>query len=763
MNATTTRAVLPTIVGLDAHTDLRDAEALGALTTRANVTFHARRGRRHLWIVASRGERELAALRLGHGGDELDGPIAKTETPEGAVFEFASAIGALRAKVAFPADGRAMVRCTTSLLPARDVALPFWPRDLCVLDAPSGTIHTAQRGLRSGIVFASTDDPAPFTLFYFQNFSSLTDYFEATKRSPADSVGGRWPELGYAPPAGEDCVLPKSREIVISDAYLTLADTVPKGDGQIAATYLDLLAETYLCLPRPPVAYHDWPSRAAQTVRDVSFSPDCTYVRRGTRYAVPYVGDAAKPPESMVQLTLAVNAGEYARRHGDAEALARALAATAGTFFDADVDSLVRWLPGEDFGASQAEDNMNHDDMDSWYLHHALFNVSRLASGGDGAARELFERSLPFVMRVARRFAYRWPIFFNLRTLDVVRAESAPGEGGECDVGGLYALVMLHAHELFGDPEYLAEAERGVLHLRDLGFSLGYQMNTTGFAAEAAMRLWKKTQNRTYLELSEICMANLFDNMWLWQCDYGHARHYRTFFGLFPLHDAPYLAAYEELEAQAKFHDYLPLGGEDVRPSLQLLLAEYQRYSLDRGWFYYPDALPADVIAEKARNGRVERALAVPIEDLHDGWETSGQVGQEVYGAGLALVYATRHYLPLGDTGCLAFCDYPMYDFHLDAKKRRATWRAGGDPRCAAELRVIPQDPAMEPLGIAVTTRAGSVAVPLGGTQTVEGHAAFGIRGGQTVEIAWDASASTSADTSVIEIGGIARVRTVKA
>jgi hypothetical protein len=406
---------------------------------------------------------------------------------------------------------------------------------------------------------------------------------------------------------------------------------------------------------------------------------------------------------------------------------------------------------------------MNHDDMDSWYLHHALFNVSRLASEGDERAREMFERSLPFAIRAARRFNYRWPIFFHLRTLDVVRAESAPGQGGECDVGGLYALVMLHAYELFGDPEYLAEAERAVLNLRDLGFALGYQMNTTGFAAEAAMRLWKKTQNRAYLELSEICMANLFDNMWLWQCDYGRGRHYRTFFGLFPLHDAPYLAAYEELEAQAKFHDYLPLGGEDVRPSLRLLLAEYQRYSLDRGWFYYPDALPVDVVAEKSRNGRIERALAVPIEDLHEGWEPSGQVGQEVYGAGLALVYATRHYLPLGDTGCSAFSGYPMYDFRVDEKKRSATWRAGGDPRCPAELRVIPQDPAMEPLSVTVTTRAGDVVVPLHGRLTPEGHAAFDIRGGQPVEISWRPSASPAggADPGV-EIGGFARVRAVK-
>src|SRR6202042_3313786 len=127
-----------------------------------------------------------------------------------------------------------------------------------------------------------------------------------------------------------------------------------------------------------------------------------------------------------------------------------------------------------------------------------------------------------------------------------------------------------------------------------------------------------------------------------------------------PLRDAPYLAAYEELEAHAKFHEYLPLGGEDVRPSLRMLIAEYQRYSLARCWYYFADALPPTVVAEKARNGKIERALAIPLEDLQDGRERSGQVGQEVYGAGIALVMASRHTVPLDGTGCVAYCNYPM-------------------------------------------------------------------------------------------------------
>jgi hypothetical protein len=447
---------------------------------------------------------------------------------------------------------------------------------------------------------------------------------------------------------------------------------------------------------------------------------------------MPYVADRSKPPESMVQCTVLVNTLEYERWRGAASALSSTLLRGIERFYDPEIGSVVRWLPGEEFG-DQSEEHMDHESMDSWYLYHALFNVGRLALLGDTVARELFVKSLPFAVRVARRFDYRWPIFFNLKTLDIVRAESSPGKGGENDVAGLYALVMLHAYDLLGDATYFAEAERAAQALRGLGFRVGYQMNTTGFAAEAMMRLWKATNDPQYLELSEVCLAGLFDNMWLWRCEYGRARDYRTFFGMFPLHDAPYLAAYEELEAQAKFNVYLELGGEDVRPSLQLLLAEYQKFTLDRAWFYYPEALPVDALAKDVRNGRIERALSVPLEDLQDGRSASGSVGQEIYGSGLAFVLATRHYVRLPEQNALAFCQYPLYDVRMTAGAFK--FRTGGDARGACELRIIPLDADREVPAPAVRPAAGSGRATIDGKRTVEGHFTFALDGGSTYDV----------------------------
>ncbi len=80
---------------------------------------------------------------------------------------------------------------------------------------------------------------------------------------------------------------------------------------------------------------------------------------------------------------------------------------------------------------------------------------------------------------------------------------------------------------------------------------------------------------------------------------------------------------------------------------------------------------------------------------------------------------------------------------------RRASWRVGGDPRCSCVVRIIPHDVEMPPLRVTLTTRAGGVVVPLRGELTAEGHAAFAVRGGQSVELTWG--------TEGVEIGGIRR------
>jgi hypothetical protein len=79
---------------------------------------------------------------------------------------------------------------------------------------------------------------------------------------------------------------------------------------------------------------------------------------------------------------------------------------------------------------------------------------------GDKNARRIFFESLTPVTKAARHFQYQWPVFYQLKTLKVLKAEFEPGKGGEHDVPGLYAHVMLQAYELSHEKRYLAEAKK---------------------------------------------------------------------------------------------------------------------------------------------------------------------------------------------------------------------------------------------------------------------------------------------------------------
>lgn len=118
------------------------------------------------------------------------------------------------------------------------------------------------------------------------------------------------------------------------------------------------------------------------------------------------------------------------------------------------------------------------------------------------------------------------------------------------------------------------------------------------------------------------------------------------------------MAIYECFDSFAAFERYLDLGGPDLIPSARLLVTEYCRYALFRAWSYYPDALPPEAIATKQRNGEIDASLSYPVEDLYPDGQPAGQVGQEIYGAGAAMVFATRAFHRIEGAPFLLFSDH---------------------------------------------------------------------------------------------------------
>ncbi len=236
---------------------------------------------------------------------------------------------------------------------------------------------------------------------------------------------------------------------------------------------------------------------------------------------------------------------------------------------------------------------------------------------------------------------------------------------------------MLKMWELTRQRKYLTEAKRSVKKLEGLGFSVFYQANYTAYGAVALLKLFKETGDKKYLEMSYVNLAGIFSNVQLWEMDYGHGKNFNAFFSIFPLKDAPYTAAYEEQEVYSALNEYLiEAKGVDILPSLRLLIAEFIKYIPARIHAYYPPILPKEMLSEEPKTGEIDPKLWVAIEDLQDGRAQSGQVGQEIYGAGVAFGIVPRQYFTLNPHATL-FIGYPVEEF--TKKGQKVEFKLGGN------------------------------------------------------------------------------------
>jgi hypothetical protein len=150
------------------------------------------------------------------------------------------------------------------------------------------------------------------------------------------------------------------------------------------------------------------------------------------------------------------------------------------------------------------------------------------------------------------------------------------------------------------------------------------------------------TGDRSWLGRSYYWLANL-----LHRCEFderrsGAAAHYPTFMAATCMYNSDYMAPFEDYECFLALQEYLELGGEELDPAARLLAEEFCRYAAHRTWFYYPDMLPADMLAPKQESGIIDRSLSFPLEDLYPDGRPAGQVGQEIYGAGAAFIFAAH-------------------------------------------------------------------------------------------------------------------------
>jgi hypothetical protein len=699
-------------------------EELGSKQTRVlrdfqirDTRFEVRQGKQSLWLVARPPAGGGFAFRLAWAPDGMR-PAHIRDVGGAMEFGAESTMGRLRGRLQILNETDPLIRWTVTLTPVEDLVIPFWPRDVYPLDEnedpmeTGGTVHAAQRNTCGGLLYLSLTRPRSGSLLYIQDLSSLNDYCIATGTVPDTVVGGQWPELGFSlPPTLEGRPLPKDGEVGISDAIIRFSDVVPENDRQCARLFFDLLAEVYPHLTRPETQYHDWPKRAEKTIHDLSTSPLVTTRQKGHLYVKPYVD--AEDPDSMTQLNVVKDMRVFGRWLGKEIPFAEELRKSIPQFYRKDPGTMFRYLPWNEGLPGNMEG-------DSWYMYVTLGSLAFMARNDDDGARQMFLDSLPYAMKVARRFEYRFPVQFDPKTLEVVKGSRKPGDPGESDVGGLYAHVMMEAYGLTHDVQYIREAEKSIRAMDGYGFNIGYQFNLTAWAALGALEVWKATDDVFYKEQSYVLLASFFHNTFLWTSRLGAAAYFPSFLGLSCLHDGKYKATYEEHDAFTALHEYINLGGSSIAPSVRLFVTEYFRHMLDQVWYTYPSELPKDQIADETKNGRIERDMAVPLEDLYVGWEKPGQVGQEVYGAGAPMAFTSRCWHRMPGLAFMLFCDVPIAGLERPFEGR-VTLNIVGTAGYPSRVRLIPLPRKSLP-DVRVTMRCGGERSEIEGAATREGH-----------------------------------------
>lgn len=702
------------------------------------LSFRLLSTRDSVWIAVKNADADPLYFRVCFDpGDILELPTLKKKGNQ-FTMTIPSVTGRFDILISLEQGAFTFLKYSCTLTPACDLFIPFWPRDILTTSRVNSTkkswgeVHVSQIGTRTGLLYFSLPE-RELRILYFQDLTLLSEYAEQTGTSLAGVVGGMLPEVGLSLPQTGNIPLKARKKVTLSAA--TIAFKTGNTNSDQAIDYLDMLSEIYLQIPRPKTHYLHWPEILEKGLQDLIENPGCWSMVNGNRYLNAYVSDYETPPEIMVQLAVLLPLVDYSEWKGKTLDVMKTIKKGLSAFYSKQLKTLLRWHPAAEDQLKGEEEQKQPMVMDSWYLHHPLLNLSRLALKGDQESAKLFLDSLGFAIKVAHQFNYQWPVFYKMDTLEVVKAETKEGEGGEQDVAGLYAHVMLQAYALTDDQKYLTEAQTAANKLSQVGYQIMYQANNTAFSAGALLRLYKITDKKKYLELSYRCLASIFQNVQLWDCNYGFGKHLPTFFALFPLSDAPYTAAYEEQEVFCALHDYL-LHAKDVEilPSVRLLCSEFIRYLVERAPYYYPPMLPREMISEEVKTGEIDPNLWIALEDLHDGTEQSGSVEQEVYGAGNAFGILPRHFIRFEGESFLVFTDCPISG--IRKSKDAVRFQLQGDPRLSYHLRITPDNGSAVPLKLRF--EISSPKVKLVASKERPSDLECAIMGNETVHISWN-------------------------
>ena len=541
--------------------------------------------------------------------------------------------------------------------PPADAIRPEW----CFVDTATGTVSSggyisyADRAPGAAPCLFGYAEALNSTLLYWTDLTRLNDFCQTVHYSPIVTPVRRGYTFGHNIGWNDIRRLPENSRYVIYDSYLYLVPDKPSSEEEVFMRYLSQISDIYDLLARPNGLLPDWKKIAEKTIIDLS-DPDTYIILEGKKYWRAYVGDTRKTAEAITQLDIGVAAAHYKERYGGTEQIEEIIHESLSALDD---------FFNPKFGLIQNSGPLavtgDQGRGDTWYeLGHAL-KAAEWGLLGYKEAADMAKKSRDSWIDFANAVNYRFPQFYIFNEWQ--------GTGREPDAAGGYALYMIRLSDLYEEDlekdRCLQEAMNAVKAFHGYGFGFSYETHMTAAAAAAAAELAVRTGDMKWLEYSYGPIANLIRLSWLYEVDYGFGDEVRTFFGLCPTQRSAAITPKEQYEAWIYLTEYLRLAHGKIDPAVEKLVAEFCYHTLLTLVDSLPPLVPEGIITKNPAAyetvGYNRLDLHIPIEDMRDGWDIWGAIGQEVYGAGMALSFAALAYEEIFP-GKTVYSGYPIAD-----------------------------------------------------------------------------------------------------
>ncbi|MFV1971397.1 MAG: hypothetical protein ACC683_10395, partial [Acidimicrobiia bacterium] len=501
------------------------------------------------------------------------------------------------------------------------------------------------------------------TLLYWVDLTALNPYVEATGASTVGTPQRRGQRFGHNITGTDLRRLEPGNPSVLYDSYLYLVPGSPEDENAMFRRYLTQVSDIYDLVLRPRDPLPDWRSIADETFVALS-DPDTWIELEGQRYWRAYVADTRQTVEAITQLDVGLAAARYTARYGD-QPVAKAIVNDS-------VSGLANFY-NPAFGLIQNQGPLtitgDQGRGDTWYELGHVLKAAEFGALGYSVPADLARRSKDSWVEFAETVGYQFPQFYSFTTWQ--------GTGRQPDAAGGYALYMLRLADMGCGNQCVDQAKAAVRAYGGSGFGFSYETHMTAAAALAAAELADRTGDDTWLEYAYGPIANLIRLSWLHEVDYGPAAEARTFFGLAPTQQAAAITAKEQYEAWIYLTEFLRLAHDRVDPDVEKLVAEFSYNTLVTLASSLPPLLPDGVATEfpsaYSTVGTNRLDLFIPLEDMRDGREPWGAIGQEVYGAGMAPTFAAlAYYSPA--PGVTIYSGYPPAHMSQDDDAIRIVW-----------------------------------------------------------------------------------------